>query len=314
MSQPHLSVLLPVYNDDEFLEEAIRSILNQTYDDFELIALDDGSTDQSHSILQEFALKDSRIRVFSHPNMGLGSTLNTGIERVRGELLARHDADDRSHPQRFSKQVEFLATNPSVSLVGTATTVIDDSGNAKYRNSVATGNDDLRRRLRSSSPFAHGSVMMRRNHVVEAGGYPSIIWLEDLVLWRAISQLGEIDNIDLPLYEYRVSPGNLYVPRKLQKQVTQLFQDRWPDDNFTDSDLDLLESIRKKITARTRKSQFHLNLAKGLLLNTHAKMEARKNLLQALGTNPLVGEVWFQLALSMFPQSIAKGWRNRRVK
>jgi glycosyltransferase involved in cell wall biosynthesis len=314
MSVPALSVLLPVFNDEDFVAEALQSIADQTFEDYEIIAIDDGSADGSAEILDSFASRDSRIKVFRQENMGLGSTLNRAIELTKSDLLARHDADDRSHPERFRLQVEFLNSHPGTSMLGTGIRVIDTDGEFKYSSPTPTCNRKLRTLLKSSSPFAHGSVMMRRELVNKAGGYPSIIWLEDLVLWRAMAQLGEVENLDAQLYDYRVSPQNLYVPRKLQRRVVNLFNTTWPDDAFSTADLDELEQIRKQITPRVRKTQYHLNLAKGLLLNSRKRWEARKNLMLALATTPSLLEAWFQLAMSFLPRSIISAWRDRRAK
>jgi glycosyltransferase involved in cell wall biosynthesis len=313
MPEPEVSVLLPIYNDEAYVAEALTSIQHQSFENYEVIAIDDGSTDNSAEVVAQYASEDPRIKLFRQENVGLGSTLNRAIDLAGAPLLARHDADDRSHPARFKLQVEYFSCHENISMLGTGTRVIGTDGSIKYAPPVLTGNTNLKNKLKSSSPFAHGSVIMKRNLVVKANGYPSIIWLEDLVLWRALARLGEIENLEDPLYEYRVAPENLYVPRALQKRVVKLFNETWPDDNFSPSDLKTLESIRKQITPKVRKTQFHLNLAKGLLLNTELKWEARKNLILALNSDPLRLESWFQFALSWLPQSIARKWQNRRT-
>ena len=177
MPTPEVSVLLPVYNDEEYVGEALTCIRDQSFKNFEVIAIDDGSTDGSAEILKQFASKDNRIKVYQQENAGLGSTLNRAIGLANGELLARHDADDRSHPDRFWFQVEYLTNNRETAMLGTGTRVIGTDGEYKYTPPTPTGNDRLRKLLKSNSPFAHGSVMMRRDLVRKAGGYPDIIWL-----------------------------------------------------------------------------------------------------------------------------------------
>lgn len=312
MSNPEISVLLPVYNDEDHVADTLASIQSQTFENHEIVAINDGSTDRSGEILDEFAKLDSRVTVTHQDNAGLGTTLNRAIELAKAPLLARHDADDLSHESRFQLQIEYLRRNENTSMLGTGIRVMGADGDIKYSPPTLTGNSQLRKRLRSSSPFAHGSVMMRRDLVRKAGGYPSIIWLEDLILWRALAQLGEIENLDQPLYDYRVAPGNLYVPRPLQKKVVALFNETWPEDNFSTQQLALLESIRNKITPKVRKTQFHLNMAKGLLLNTENKWEARKSLVHAIRTDPLLVDSWFQLVSSFLSQRFMRFWRDRR--
>lgn len=313
MTTPEISVLFPVYNDERYVAEALSSIQAQTFGNFEILAFDDGSKDRSLEVLEEFASEDSRIKIVHQENAGLGTTLNRAIELAKAPILARQDADDVSNDRRFELQIEHMRSHPNTSLLGTGVRVIDGSGEVKYVPPTLTGNALLKERLRSSSPFAHGSVMMRRELVRNTGGYPTMVWLEDLLLWRALCQLGDVENLAEPLYDYRVVPENLYVPRSLQKKVVQIFQESWPEDNFSDQQTKELERIRRKISPRTRKTQYHLNLAKGLLLNTNKRGEARKNLMAAVKIEPWRVEPWFHLVLSLLPKKIITAWRRVRV-
>ena len=113
-----LTVLLSVHNAGEYLRDAVQSILNQTFTDFEFLIINDGSTDDSLLVLNEFAQRDPRIRIVSRANRGLTKTLNEGITLARGEFLARMDGDDVAMPDRLQKQVEYLQNNPECELVG----------------------------------------------------------------------------------------------------------------------------------------------------------------------------------------------------
>src|ERR1700761_204383 len=125
---PLVSVLMPVFNAQRYVAAAVNSILDQTLGDFELIIVDDGSTDQSTAILRRLAGRDGRIRLISRPNTGYVVALNEALDAARGEFLARMDADDVSLPQRFEKQVQFLQENPDFVLVGTHVTTMDADG------------------------------------------------------------------------------------------------------------------------------------------------------------------------------------------
>lgn len=118
MTAPYISVLLPVYNAGAFLDQAVQSILSQTEHDLELIAIDDGSTDGSGKILDEFARRDRRVRVIHRENRGLIKTLNEGLDIARGEFIARMDADDISLPRRLELQAAFMRSNPDVGISG----------------------------------------------------------------------------------------------------------------------------------------------------------------------------------------------------
>ncbi len=119
--KPLVSVLMPVYNGELFLSDALESILNQNYSDFELILIDDGSTDKTPEILHQFARMDKRIIVFTHgSNLGLTKSLSSGLAKCRGEFIARHNADDLSEPERLACQVDFFIDHSDYGLVGTA--------------------------------------------------------------------------------------------------------------------------------------------------------------------------------------------------
>src|SRR4051794_38935309 len=125
MISPTVSVIMAVYNAEEFLDAAVQSIQCQTFSDFEFIIIDDGSTDHSREKLEGYARDDNRIRLLSRPNKGLTPSLNEGVKRSRGDLLARMDADDVATPERFKIQVEYLRAHPEVSLLGGAYELID---------------------------------------------------------------------------------------------------------------------------------------------------------------------------------------------
>ena len=309
---PRVSVILPVYNDAQFVAPAVRSILDQSFSDFELIAIDDGSSDNCYRILQEFELADPRVKVFWHPNRGLGPTLNRGISIAKGELIARQDADDQSHAERLAKQVKFLDAHPEVVLLGCFARVMDVEGRILYENRLAVIDEELRGELKTTSPFIHGAVMMRASQVKAVGGYRDIVWLEDLLLWRAFAHRGELANLAEALYDYRVSPTNLYVPRKLQRQVAAVFSRLWPDDDLSPADFEMLEMIRSKITPRVRRGQYHLNLAKGLMLNNGNRQQARHHIKEALQISPFSPDLWFHLILSLLPSGASKRWRAIR--
>ena len=116
--RPSVSVLMPIHNGEPTLTEAVESVLAQTFGDFELIAVDDGSTDSSLAKLQSFARGDPRVRILSRPNTGIAGALNDSIQQARGEFLVRMDADDIALPQRFEKQVAYFRAHPDCVLVG----------------------------------------------------------------------------------------------------------------------------------------------------------------------------------------------------
>ena len=190
MSQPPtVSVLLPIYNAAETLDQAMRSLLRQTFDDFEVIAVDDGSDDDSPNILKQWAKRNARIKPVFHERVGLIGVLNAGLERAEGELVARMDADDVSHPRRLKLQVALMRAHPEVSVTGCLVRSFPKPGvregfriYERWLNSLIT-HEDMVREIFIESPLAHPSTMMRRLELMELGGYEDHGWPEDYDLW-----------------------------------------------------------------------------------------------------------------------------------
>ncbi|MDE1313008.1 glycosyltransferase [Vibrio aestuarianus] len=205
MMEPLISVILPVYNAELYLSEAVDSILNQTVNDFELILIDDGSTDGSLSIAQAYAKQDERVVLISQPNMGLVETLNKGISLAKGRYIARMDADDISLENRFEEQVKLL--EKGYDLCGCHFHLVTESG--KLHNSLVVSTDSEFQSviLTRAVPFAHGSVMIRKSFLLEndleycLGEYSSA---EDYYLWINCFKHGaKIGNVDKYLFLYR---------------------------------------------------------------------------------------------------------------
>jgi glycosyltransferase involved in cell wall biosynthesis len=214
---PKITVLLPVFNAEAFLRESVESILGQTFTDFELLAINDGSTDRSRDILTSFS--DSRFKIVDNDgNRGLIYTLNRGIELARGELVARMDADDISLKNRFEKQVNFLNNHPKIALLGSWAEFVDQAGRNILLREVPVGNKIIQGKLLEVCCFVHPSVMFRTSVVRGLCGYrQDALHAEDYDLWLRISENHEVDNLPEPLIRYRIHPGQVS-QRQLQTQ------------------------------------------------------------------------------------------------
>jgi len=201
-----LSVLMPVYNAELYLSEAVESILNQTFSEFEFIIIDDGSTDSSLSILQAYAKKDKRIRLVFRENKGLVETLNEGLLLANGELIARMDADDISLPTRFEKQMAYLKSNVACLLLGCRVIIIDSDGDEICEMGDYFTHKELDDGFlaRKGQLIYHPSVMMRKEIIDSINGYrKKYPHVEDLDLFLRVSELGKIENLKEPLLKYR---------------------------------------------------------------------------------------------------------------
>jgi glycosyltransferase involved in cell wall biosynthesis len=198
-------VLLPVWNGETFLAEAIESMLRQTFSSFELIVIDDGSTDGTAAVAGEFASRDARVHLLRRAHEGLPATLNAGIAAARGEYIARMDADDISVPERLEKQVAHLDKHPECVAVGAWTEVVDDARRHIGVKTFVTAHEDIAAALlRGTSPIAHPTVVARRGILQAIGGYDARRFpSEDLDLWFRLAEQGELANLPETLLQHR---------------------------------------------------------------------------------------------------------------
>jgi glycosyltransferase involved in cell wall biosynthesis len=201
---PKVCVLMSVYNGERFLRETIESILNQTFTDFEFIIINDGSTDASSEILEEYAQKDSRIRLIHQENMGLTKSLNKGFGMAHGEYIARMDADDISEPTRFEKQVDFLDAHPSIGIVGINSYIIDERGNILREIKHPTSHDEIMSKILLDNKFIHSSVMLRKILLKKYGYYnEKLTYAQDYELFLRLSTHTKLANLPDPLHRWR---------------------------------------------------------------------------------------------------------------
>jgi len=203
---PAISVLMPVYNAERYVAEAVESILNQTFINFEFIIINDGSTDRSLEILQRYARQDSRIRLINRENQGLVKTLNEGVDLAMAPYIARMDADDISYPDRLFKQVNFLNEHPGYVVLGSRTQLIDEDGDPLSLFSLNTTHKEIdRAHLQGrGGAIAHPAAMFRKNKFNSVGRYRSeFIHSEDLDLWLRMAEVGELGNLPDLLLDYR---------------------------------------------------------------------------------------------------------------
>ncbi|NQU31131.1 MAG: glycosyltransferase [Anaerolineae bacterium] len=216
MKIPSVSVILPCYNAAQTLEETLESIEGQTHKDFEVIAVDDGSTDRTADILDHWSKRDSRFKCIFQPHAGVISASNAGMLASVSPYIARLDADDRAHPQRLEKQIAFLDENPDTALVGCLVKAFpeEDVGDGfriyiEWLNALVS-DDDIRREFFIESPLPNPSVMIRREWMLRMGGYQDHGWPEDydlfLRLYLAGARFAKIPEV---LHEWRDHPNRI---------------------------------------------------------------------------------------------------------
>jgi len=224
-TSPKLTILLPVYNAGTFLAEAIDSILQQTFKNFELLIINDGSSDESLSIINKFASKDSRVRVISRENKGFIATLQEGIAIAKSDLIARMDADDIALPTRLEKQYAYMSNHPECMVVGCQLQIIDETGKKLHIDPRPTTNMNLRLFLAYGCALSGPTVIFRKAILESVGGFDkNELPAEDYACWVKLAEKYP-DNtlINLPevLYLYRETSTGISLSNKnIQIQKT----------------------------------------------------------------------------------------------
>ena len=208
MTEPRISVIMSVYNNEAYLAAAIESILEQTFGDFEFLIVDDGSTDGSGPIMDSYAARDARIRVTHQRNQGLVASLNRMIYEARAPLIARKDGDDIAMPERLARQLAFLDEHPDHGVVGSWTRCIDETGAERQElcRDHPTSHEALLDSLDRGPLLCHSSVVMRADILRSVGGYrPQYRHCEDYDLWLRLVERTRITSIAERLMLYRHS-------------------------------------------------------------------------------------------------------------
>jgi glycosyltransferase involved in cell wall biosynthesis len=221
---PILSVIMPAYNVAPYVRDAVTSVQAQTLRDFELVIVNDGSTDETLPILQEIAGHDPRLRIISRPNTGIVGALNEAISATTAPYIARMDGDDLCMPERFERQLGFLNANPDVLLVGSDVEFIDSHGARLKTYRPPQGSTAIQKALLegNSGALIHPAIMGQRRAWSETGGYrESYQFVEDYDLYLRAARLGPLANVDKPLLRYRIHAQSTNYIRR-DRQVTLL--------------------------------------------------------------------------------------------
>lgn len=314
-----ISVVMSVFNGEKYLREAIESILEQTYKDFQFVIVNDGSTDSSLEIMREYQKKDQRIKIINQENTGLAKALNRGIKQAKGKYIARMDADDISKPDRLDKQIEFLENNPNCVALGTQSYVIDNDGNELFITNLPTEKKTIKENyLPARNPFYHGSVMFRKDSYIEVNGYNEDIihFIEDLILWNNLSDIGELQNLSDALYVHRIQPNSLATrPKKIEKRLQQIVKNIYTTGELSIKDKQtvfLLNKKYKKKCGGNGFSSYYLAIGKAYFEKRSKTELARLNFRKAIKFSPFSFINWFNLIMTYKPLYFIQIYRLRK--
>ncbi|MNO28193.1 putative glycosyltransferase EpsE [compost metagenome] len=275
---PKISVLMPVYNNEAYLDSAIESILDQSFSDFEFIIINDGSTDKSGDIIARYS--DPRIkRIDNTVNCGVTESLNKGLQLAVGEFIARMDSDDFSHPNRFSRQLSYMESHPNVGVCGSNVQVMG-SEEVWYQPEQP---DEVKCRLLFNCCLAHPSVMLRReilvNHSLQYDAYYN--YAEDYQLWTQLSHVTKLSNVPEVLLYYRLHDAQISKSYTTD-QVEQAQRIKYE------------QLIRLGIEVSEEEFSAHLNLCEG---KGFSDTDRKKNWVRKILKKNLETRVYDQVAL-----------------
>tara|TARA_B100000029_G_C17545466_1_gene948292 strand:+ start:306 stop:1202 length:897 start_codon:yes stop_codon:yes gene_type:complete len=239
MNDVLVSVIIPIYNAEDHLEKSVESILNQEFKNFEIILINDGSTDRSKEICKKYKLKDNRVIYLETEHQGLTGALIKALEVARGKFIARQDADDFSHQQRLKKQLNWFQTKKGRVLCGSNCNIINEKGKLRKNWSIKYSHKNIVNRLNYTNCFVHSSVMFLREAAKRVGGYEiSQKYSQDYDLWWKLTTQGEVGNLKDKMVTIRERFSSISIKNKnnqtedFLKSATKFFKYRLENKKF----------------------------------------------------------------------------------
>ena len=230
---PKVSVIMPVYNAERYLQASIDSILRQTYQDFEFIIVNDGSTDNSQVIIDHYAAIDNRIIAIKQSNKGVVSTANHAISLAKGEYISRTDADDVSFEHKIEDLLKCAEKNPKAIVICGSIEVIDERSEYVYRDLVPVRDADIRNAFYLRNPVPNGATLIKKTAIEAVGGYADV-FAEDCHMWIKLLQIGEFAGTGTFVYKWRMNPKGLTLSnnsmsiKKCKEYIEELWSTRLP--------------------------------------------------------------------------------------
>jgi len=308
MSIPLITVLMPAYNAEKYISEAISSVLDQTFTDFELLIINDGSTDTTEQIINAF--NDPRIRLINQTNQGVAAALNIGLLNAKADMVARFDADDICLPHRLEKQFDFLSTHPDYVLTGTDAAYVDMNGDFIFTSDhTAYSDEEIRSLPLETCPFSHVTVLYKKQAVIDAGMYDiNAHGFEDHLLWHKLIKKGRVCNLKETLVKVRFNPDSLTIDDKWRSRdfkKIKLAAIHKGDVSKKEGD-QLLSIISRQNTDSIKKGSYYSLLAKKFLFNNYNRVKARQNTSRLIQLFPLKLQGYVLYGLSWLPEKFLK--------
>jgi glycosyltransferase involved in cell wall biosynthesis len=305
---PLITVLMPAYNAARFIAPAVESVLCQGFTDFELLVVDDGSTDDTVAVVQSFT--DARIRLLQLPHRGIAAALNAGLQEAKGKYIARFDADDICYPKRLQVQYDFLNAHPDYFICGCAADYITEEGEYVFTyQPPGFLYKDLLLLYKTKCPFIHSGVMYVKVAVLQAGGYNEHAHaFEDHLLWAQLLDTAKGCNIKEVLLQVRLNPQSVTIDERWRPQRFIEIKSRAiatkqisPEDGAV-----LLNILKQQDDGVTKEAAYHTLIGKKFLWDNSRPRTARQHLKKAIGLKPAGIKNYGLFLLSFFPAGFVK--------
>lgn len=300
-----ITVLMPAYNAGKYIREAIESVLQQTHRNLELLIVNDGSTDDTVSVVLSF--NDPRIALVNKEHEGIAQALNTGLRLADGHYVARFDADDICMPDRLEKQFNFLEDHPDYVLTGSDAEYILENGEYLFSfKCIAHSNEEIQRNMYVYCPFIHSSVMYNKHEVIKAGGYNVHAHnFEDYLLWTALAKMGKMQNLRESLIKVRFNPASVTIDEKWRgERFRKLKRDATTRGSITRKEGDeILAIIKKQDISKIKEGAYHALCCKKFLADNYQPSKARTHVRKAISIRPLRLDNYLLYAVSYMPES-----------
>ena len=304
---------MPACNAGKYIAEAIRSVLDQSFSDFELLIVDDGSTDDTQAVIRQF--NDHRIRVLCKEKEGISVALNAGLLMARGVYIARFDADDICMSHRLERQVLFLDGHPAYLVVGSDAEYISENGEHLFHFRCAGHtHPEIVGNLYRHCPVIHSAAMYRKEAILRIGGYSRLAHnFEDHLLWVQLLKNGKCCNIPEPLIKVRINPHSVTIDERWRgRRFRQLKKGILERGSITEEEGDeLLEIILRQDNKKIKEGAYHALCGKKLLAENYRPAKARWHVTRSIYANPFRLDNYLLLSVSFLPAAWIR-WLQRK--
>ncbi|MEO6683628.1 MAG: glycosyltransferase [Ginsengibacter sp.] len=303
---PKVTILMPAYNAEKYIAEAIHSVLLQSFKDFRLVIINDGSTDQTQNIICSFV--DERIQLINQTHSGIASALNRGLSQASSAYIARFDADDICFPDRLQKQVDFLEKHPYYIVVGSDAEYISENAEHLFHfKCIGHSHEQISEKIYTTCPFIHSSVMYRKQNIDDAGGYSIHAHnFEDHFLWIQLIKSGKFYNLPMQLIKIRFNPASVTIDERWRgRHFRKLKRDIIRKGMISEKEgVYLLNIIKKQDVNHIKESSYYALCGKKFLLENPSPEKARLHFSKAIGSYPFRFDNYAFYTLSFFPQPV----------